>query len=157
MAQPLQICESKMFQPLQVMIEHRIPELEIKFLEKPVLLTMLDHASRDMIFKLKAYVLSNRTEEKPSLFRVHGNVEFTYSEPSSWWQHLKQDLFPKWALKRFPVRMVDKKEQRRVTLKAMQTLVTNYYCCPHANIPWNGRDAKIHIDFLEGKPWTEPS
>jgi hypothetical protein len=26
--------------------------------------------------------------------------------PASWWQHFKQDCFPKWALKRWPVRYV---------------------------------------------------
>jgi hypothetical protein len=32
-----------------------------------------------------------------------GNYRHTVSYPATWWQHFKQDCFPKWLLERFPV------------------------------------------------------
>jgi len=42
------------------------------------------------------------------------DVEVQFEFPSSWWQHFKQQHFPKWLLKRFPVVMKKHRGKYRV-------------------------------------------
>ena len=39
-------------------------------------------------------------------YTIHGKSK-NIKIPKNWWQHLKQDLFPKFLLKRFPVQYLD--------------------------------------------------
>lgn len=49
---------------------------------------MIDDVRSNLNCQLMTYVLKH-------------SVEIT---PTSWWQHFKQDYFPRWALRRWPVR-----------------------------------------------------
>jgi hypothetical protein len=57
--------------------------------------------------------------------------------PDGWWQAFKEEHFPEWAKKRFPVRW------RKHEYEAGH--ISNI--CPHANIDF-GKDPKPHWDFL---------
>lgn len=46
-------------------------------------------------------------------------VEFTAVFPTTWWQHFKQDYFPNWLLKRFPVKKKVLKESQTVFFTRM--------------------------------------
>ncbi len=41
-------------------------------------------------------------------------VKFEFSYPAGWWQYFKQDYFPEWLLKRFPVIKVEIKQWKTV-------------------------------------------
>lgn len=41
-----------------------------------------------------------------------------FKAPATWWQHLKQDLFPRWLLNRFPVRQAVTKRVVRYEILA---------------------------------------
>ena len=57
-----------------------------------------------------------------------GRVEW----PATWWEHLKQRWFPRWALRRWPVRMESK------TWKTFRAV------CPHLGV----RDSSPHARFF---------
>lgn len=41
-------------------------------------------------------------------------VEFTFRQPKTWWQHFKQEHFPAWLLRRFPVEYSFQTEKKTV-------------------------------------------
>jgi hypothetical protein len=64
-----------------------------------------------LVYQLSTYVLAEEVENRTK------TVNFEY--PKSWWQMFKQQYFPKWLLKRFPVKT--KKDTRLVTFKKYAT------------------------------------
>jgi hypothetical protein len=46
-------------------------------------------------------------------------VTLEVETPATWWQHLKQDLFPKWAIKRWPVKMIKKEKKHTFKTHAL--------------------------------------
>ena len=65
---------------------------------------------------------------------IHGHFDV----PETWWQHFKESYFPKWILKRFPVK----------TKKLKYT--ENYHrICPHMDIPAKSNmERNTHISWL---------
>jgi hypothetical protein len=46
------------------------------------------------------------------LHSVYGQkrpFDFDYTYPATWWEHFKQDCFPKWLLRRYPPKMKTKR------------------------------------------------
>jgi len=81
----------------------------------------------DVAYRLSAMVLTEalRPNEKSILTAefdqwVTQDVQVFYDVPASWWQHFKEQHFPQWALKRWPV----KTERRNSTQRRMFAL----YC-----------------------------
>lgn len=50
----------------------------------------------DLVARLATYILADKWEPITE--------ETSVSYPDGWWQHFKADCFPKWLLKRFPVK-----------------------------------------------------
>lgn len=50
-----------------------------------------------LVFQLRAEVMAEKLEERTQMV--------TFEVPKSWWQHFKQEHFPKWLLKKFPVKL----------------------------------------------------
>lgn len=51
----------------------------------------------DLVFRLKAELMAEKLEDRKQTV--------TFEFPKSWWQHFKQEYFPKWLLNRFPVKL----------------------------------------------------
>ena len=67
--------------------------------------------------------------------RIHKEEQMVYI-PQGWWQYFKEQVFPTWLKRYFPV----KKERIVCT--------TNYnHLCPHLNFS-KPDDVKVHIAFL---------
>jgi len=52
----------------------------------------LSEVAQNLTFRLEAHVYGNNRN-----YEIKG-------VPTSWWQHFKQDVFPAWLLKKFPVK-----------------------------------------------------
>ena len=57
---------------------------------------MADYVGNTMAVQLRAYVLAEKVHDD---FRV-----LKFDSPASWWQHFKLTYFPRWLLRRRPVR-----------------------------------------------------
>lgn len=50
-----------------------------------------------LVFQLRAEVMAEKLEDRTQMI--------TFKVPKSWWQHFKQEKFPKWLLRKFPVKL----------------------------------------------------
>jgi len=64
-----------------------------------------------LVYQLSTHILAEEVENRTK------TICFKY--PKSWWQMFKQQYFPKWLLKKFPVKT--KKDTRLVTFKKYAT------------------------------------
>lgn len=55
-----------------------------------------DNVIDALVFRLEAEVMTEKLEDRTQTT--------TFEVPKSWWQHFKQEWFPGWLLKRFPVK-----------------------------------------------------
>lgn len=69
-----------------------------------------DIQSADWVGMLWTYFAAESLKERTE--------EVCFSQPATWWQHFKQDVFPEWLLARFPVRQ--KQTVRRVHFEAVE-------------------------------------
>jgi len=69
-----------------------------------------DNLTDSIIFKIRGFLMGEKLREEKRNWRV--------SYPSSWWQMLKEQYFPKWLLKKYPVKYTIKK--RKVTFKVYE-------------------------------------
>lgn len=53
---------------------------------------------KSMYLELRQYIWAEKLQETKQ------KVEFTVRYPSTWWQHFKQANFPRWLLKKYPVK-----------------------------------------------------
>jgi hypothetical protein len=93
---------------------------EYPLVEQDLTLTVeriLDH----MVFSLRSHMLAEELENRSKV------VEFTFEFPSSWWQHFKLQVFPKWLQRRFPIKYAHYKYNKKVIFK-------KYAAYPKANI-----------------------
>lgn len=89
---------------------------------------IVDDLARSMVeFTLRADVLGKRKE-----------YVTTTDVPLTWWDHLKQRFSPRWALRRYPVRM----------RKILTTHTTITHVCPHVDVPYR-EDEAVHLMFME--------
>lgn len=77
--------------------------LDLNLLYEVDIKTLVDFETRALVLRLSRYVAC--TEEKA--------IE-TIKYPNTAWQHIKQDYFPKWLLRKYPV------EYRTVTVRASE-------------------------------------
>lgn len=63
-------------------------------------------------------ILVTATFRYPGECISHVDIEY----PETWWQHFKKDMFPKFLLKRFPVKMTKRK-------------IDQYYVYPNIHSP----------------------
>ena len=78
------------FEAIKVQVMQRYGKFTFEATE----LTIQD-AIRDLIIRLDSFILGQHDYQK---YKVYIAV------PANWWEHLKQDRFPKWYIKRFPVK-----------------------------------------------------
>jgi len=101
----------------------------------------LDEYTRRLVLEMRAYVLAGE--------KVTEETSTTLTWPADWWQAFRARWFPRWWLRRWPVRH----EVRVVTTKT--TIVRT---CPHLSIPARPHSgAQVHLTWLvpgqmEGKP-----
>lgn len=74
-----------------------------------------------MVYNMKAEVLASKLADDK--YAAH----FYWKEPSTWFQHWKQDHAPKWLTERYPVEYTNKKATKTVHFKRYETY-------PQANI-----------------------
>lgn len=77
-----------------------------------------------MIYNLKVFLWGRE---------VSKSVEETVNVPVSWWDAFKEEHFPKFLKKRFPVKW-----------RTINVVVKHYHVCPHLNYKTN----RPHITFL---------
>lgn len=69
-------------------------------------------------YQLSTWALAeNLSSEKThiNIFKpMEFNIDFVSSAPRSWWQMLKRDYFPKWFVRKFPVKYKDDRHSRKV-------------------------------------------
>jgi hypothetical protein len=75
----------------------------------------------DAVLGLSAYVWAEVLQNDRVEFNVDESGTFEASWPATWWEHVKQRWFPRWALAHWPVRLETKRETWRV--KKSQTHV----------------------------------
>lgn len=85
-----------------------------------------------MVAELRAYLMSRRHESETT-------YDYVVYEPSTWWQHFKDQYFRGRLLKWFPV------QRRKRTFSIPQTVA--YNICPHANIAWD-KSSGPHVTFM---------
>jgi hypothetical protein len=83
--------------------------------------------TQTMIATLRAFILANKDSEKRVSWSIYPN----------WFEHFKDECFPKWLTRRFPV----KKESKSAYVEQMVRI------CPHADIKWDTNSA-MHLNFL---------
>jgi hypothetical protein len=69
-------------------------------------------------------------------------VDFTWKVPRSWFQHLKQEIFPSYLLKKSPVKYDSHTEAKVITF----TRMAEY---PKANVKIS-KDSRVYMDVLGG-------
>lgn len=70
-----------------------------------------DFFTDDVIVDLRGYVWAQRIQNETAIL----TVEY----PATWWQHFKQRWFPRWARRRWPVRMQTKTREYEFTCHAL--------------------------------------
>lgn len=74
-----------------------------------------EDVAEDMVLELSGYVWAEQIEEKVEHVRFKKDVSFSISLPDGWWQHTRARWFPRWWLRRFPVRLRQWGETKTVT------------------------------------------
>jgi hypothetical protein len=90
--------------------------------------TMIDAVARRLTVQLRTYLLAGKE---------HAEDGATVRWPADWWQAFRERWFPKWWLRRWPVRY--------------QSVVTRKYIrrvCPHVNLVTPG-EHQVHFQWLE--------
>ena len=96
-----------------------------------------DALTNNIIHRLEFEVLSNKIVDDKYTFQL----EFKY--PATWFQYLKQDKFPKWFIKKYPVRY--KTETRKKSAK-----FSRYAIYPKSNLDIkNDRELYIKLGSYE--------
>jgi len=70
--------------------------------------------SFDVKEHLGQYVLRIQREMLGEKVQKDVTVLFAYKTPKTWWDHFKQENFPAWMLRRFPVKYVLHTEQQKI-------------------------------------------
>ncbi len=84
-----------------------------------------DHVAHVMVLRLQSSVLGKQ----------HGKIDVERQWPADWWQAVRERWFPRWWLKRWPVRYCQ---------VSVHEVVWNV--CPHLNI--KTMDGQRHLEFL---------
>jgi len=125
--------------------EPKMPFIEREVLEKvrfglqerlcPTLLKNMQFSIEDEMANIIMYRIDLELLAK----RVHEDKR-TMTVPSSWWQHFKESVFPRWLQRKFPVRFTPVIISR-----------TTYNICPHNNIAFDPKlGNNIHFAFMRG-------
>ena len=99
----------------------------------------ISNLAKHMVLELTGWILRDKHEHEV----VHKSEEITINVPETWWDMLKQDHFPKWWLKLWPVRTVG------LSKKAYFEYEQQIRVCPHANVAWPD---DRHLGFLTFEP-----
>lgn len=91
-----------------------------------------------MALKMRAWVLAGKHEG--------GHKKHIVRMPSSWWQHLKDDLFPNWLKGWMPVDYIFVHSADGEVIE-----LGDLYVCPHSDVKWRD-DCEPHITFMIGGP-----
>jgi hypothetical protein len=81
---------------------------------------LLAHVAEGMLVDLQAYVWAQKLQDE--------KVTLSVSYPASWWEHFKQQWFPAWALRRWPVK--EAKVERMHQFRTMALLPEFKYEAP---------------------------
>jgi hypothetical protein len=97
--------------------------------------TLKNSMTNAIVLKLRGFLMGEKLREERKDWKV--------SYPSSWWQMFKRQYFPKWLLKRFPVRHTTLK--RKVVFKVYEL----YPKLPIAIPKYADRHFPIQICYTE--------
>ena len=70
---------------------------------------------KDMVIRMSGFVMAEEIDNRTKI------VEFSVSVPSSWWQHFKQDNFPSWLVRMFPVKFKEIRKTKKVQFRRLAT------------------------------------
>ncbi len=127
---PLVIYEEFVLETIKGVIEKRCSR---QFLDQLSFKARIAHIADDISFQLK-YKIMGKEDVKAHSYESKLVAEV----PLTWFDHLRERFFPKWALHRWPVsyrKIYATVEYRRFRL------------CPHLNIA----PQREHVNFLIGK------
>lgn len=91
-----------------------------------------DYIIGGMCLELRAWILKSEHAQTPNFKTV------TFTCPKGRIDHLKMAIFPKWLIKIFPPKLIEKSE----TVRWMEGPT---YVCPHSNVAWPDRR---HLEFM---------
>ena len=115
---------------IQVAVSRSLSSASLDSIASSVRADFLDgYFSRDVTLTFRAFLYGN------------GRETWKCEWPADWWQHFKKRWFPRWALRRWPVRM-EKREG-----------VVFQRVCPHMAIHQN----TPHLAFLAGFDEPRPT
>lgn len=87
-----------------------------------------DIATQSIVKRLTFYLWGNKVNEEE-----HDDVVHVY--PATMWEELKRDFWPKWLVRRYPVRY-----SRDITHHTTK----HYHVCPHLDY----KDNRKHLEFM---------
>lgn len=98
------LSESLLIERLPVAVERAFSSSFIEDMDKmpEVGLRIYEDALGDMAVQLRSYMWAEKLAEKKVTVSFKEKVHFP--TPTSWWQMLKRDSFPRWYLRRWPSR-----------------------------------------------------
>lgn len=97
---------------------------ELTLLRNLELKSWMDQHARSVVVELTSVALAKHRKEET------GWVSY----PADWWEALKERWFPKWMLRRWPVKYTKRVVEQTV-----------YHCCPHMDIEARSN----HVKFLQ--------
>jgi len=89
----------------------------------------------EMLLQLRAIVLG-----KENLNTTQVQIEIEYV-PLTWWDHFKEDHFPEWMKKLYPVKT------REIIIETRNNHIENRIC-PHIDAPFH-MESDLHIRWIE--------
>lgn len=94
---------------------------------------VMDHCMRQLIVEVQAFIAA---KEHKSLVKS-SSIQL----PADWWQYFRERWFPRWWLRKHPVKMM--------TIEQVHTdQIINV--CPHLPISTNGGRQQLHLEWLKG-------
>ena len=69
----------------------------------------MNRYEHEIVFRVRKEMFGERRQDTV-------NVKFTAQYPDGWWQAFKDEMFPKWLLRHYPVKMKVINETKEVTL-----------------------------------------
>lgn len=115
-------------------LQRMVSECELHSLSDAEMYARIDPWAKGIVFGLEVAVPGRKVTEHEATDR------FEFRAPADWWQALRERWFPKWWLKKWPVKY-------RVETKEVVTKTIIYNVCPHLHVT----DNRNHLQFLLGE------
>lgn len=128
MIEPIIKVDKILFEQIKFGVRKVLSNSQFLFMKDAYLETYVDYLVDDLVLNLTASVQSQKMFEE----NIVVELQIEFKKPASWWQHFKQDIFPKWMQKKFPVRyeIVVEKRNKTICLKGYKTFPYSSYQVP---------------------------